>query len=74
VQLEVAAERFGPVLEPDQAGAVAEVRAAVAVVGDAHVQDAAKPGRYFVQLLDQSFAPGGADATGQKGRLRNREQ
>ena len=40
MQPEVAAERFGPVLEPDQAGSVAEAGAAAAVVADAHVQDA----------------------------------
>ena len=38
--MEVAAERFGPVFEPDQPGPVAEVRAAAPVVADAHVQDA----------------------------------
>jgi hypothetical protein len=36
----VAAEGFDPVFEPDQAGAVAEARAAVPGVADAYVQDA----------------------------------
>jgi hypothetical protein len=36
----VPAERLGPVLKPDQAGAVAEVSAAAPVVADAQVQDA----------------------------------
>ena len=36
----MAAECLGAVLEPDQARAVAEVRAAAAVVADVYVQDA----------------------------------
>ena len=40
MQRELAAECLGPVLEPDQAGAVAEAGAAAAVVADADVQDA----------------------------------
>ena len=35
----MAAERFGPVFEPDQPGPVTEVRAAPPVVADAHMQN-----------------------------------
>jgi hypothetical protein len=48
VQIEVAAECFGPVFEPDQAGAVAEVRAAAPVVTDAYVQDTVTGVRFDV--------------------------
>jgi len=47
-ELEVAAECLGAVLEPDQAGAVAEIRAAAAVVADVYVQDAAAFGHLNV--------------------------
>jgi hypothetical protein len=47
-ELEVAAECLGAVLEPDQAGAFAEVRAAAAVVADVHVQDADAFGHFNV--------------------------
>ena len=75
--MEVAAERFGPVLEPDQAGAVAEVRAAAAVVADAHVQDAVAFGHLDVggggagvlggvgQCFGDGVVGGGLDRLGQ---------
>ena len=40
VQPDPAAERLDPILEPDQARAVAEIRAATPVVADTHLQDA----------------------------------
>ena len=39
--MEMPAEGFGPVFEPEQAGAVTEVGAAAAVVADAQAQDTA---------------------------------
>jgi hypothetical protein len=48
VQLEAAAEGFGPVLKSDQAGAVAEVGAAATVVADAQAQDAVAGGHLDV--------------------------
>jgi hypothetical protein len=59
VQPKMAAERFGPVLESEQAGAVAEVRAATAVVPHAHVQDGAvfdEPARLRKPVIFRSLS------------------